>query len=50
MSRAWATQETRVGATFHKDRPSYARMGEFALNQSDFVGYHDDNISCFCGD
>jgi 3'-phosphoadenosine 5'-phosphosulfate sulfotransferase (PAPS reductase)/FAD synthetase len=46
----WAKQERARGATFHKDRPSYTRMHEFALNQSDFLGYGEEAIECFCGD
>lgn len=46
----WAAQEARQKATFHKERPPYSRMREFALNQTDFVGYLDDGIPCFCGD
>jgi 3'-phosphoadenosine 5'-phosphosulfate sulfotransferase (PAPS reductase)/FAD synthetase len=46
----WARQEDLRGATFHKSRPSYARMREFALTQRDFVGYDEEAIACFCGD
>lgn len=45
----WAKQEERQEATFHKDRPPYARMQEFALKQTDAFGY-DDGPTCFCGD
>ena len=45
----WAKQEKRQGATFHKDRPSYARMQDFASNQTEAFGY-DDGVDCFCGD
>jgi 3'-phosphoadenosine 5'-phosphosulfate sulfotransferase (PAPS reductase)/FAD synthetase len=46
----WAAQEKRQGATFHKDRPPYARMHDFAMNQVDFLGYTGEAIACFCGD
>jgi 3'-phosphoadenosine 5'-phosphosulfate sulfotransferase (PAPS reductase)/FAD synthetase len=46
----WARQERRQGATFSKDRPSYERMREFAINQTDFIDYHGEAIACFCGD
>lgn len=46
----WAKQETRQKATFHKDRPSYAHMQEFALNQRDFLGHEEQPMTCFCGD
>ena len=46
----WARQEHRQGATFHKDRPSYERMREFALAQQDFIGHQEEGIACFCGD
>lgn len=46
----WAKQEGAIGATFHKDRPPYARMREFAMNQQDFIGYEETGVPCFCGD
>lgn len=46
----WARQEQRQGATFHKDRPTYASQHQYALAQKDFVGHAGDGIPCFCGD
>lgn len=45
----WAMQEQAIGATFHKDRPSYAQMKDFAERQQEmFTG--EGAIACFCGD
>lgn len=46
----WAKQESAIGATFHKDRPSYQRMLDNTINQIDFVGHGEESIACFCGD
>mgnify|MGYP000926665775 FL=1 len=46
----WARQEKKRDATFHKNRPSYASMHEFAIAQHDFIGHSGDAIECFCGD
>jgi hypothetical protein len=46
----WARAEERVGATFAKNRPSYAQMRQNALDQADMWGYEDEIIGCFCGD
>lgn len=46
----WAKGEARIGATFHKSRPSYARMAEYAADQHDFIGHNEEAIACFCGD
>ncbi len=47
----WAAQEEKIGATFHKDRPSYAAMLHNAQTQTDFIGHGDEEgIPCFCGD
>lgn len=55
----WAKQENRGvsskpdGAYFRNDRPSYARMLEYATQQGDlFAGQdiEDTAIDCFCGD
>ena len=45
----WAKMEEVVGATFRKDRPSYAELMNFVDRQADFFG-HDESIECFCGD
>ena len=53
----WAHIETLVqssgkaiglGDRFRKDRPSYAEMKNYTINQSDM--FSDESISCFCGD
>jgi len=47
----WARKESEVGATFAKDRPTYAQMRQNALDQTDAFGYdNDEAIACFCGD
>jgi len=46
----WAKQESQVGATFAKARPSYAQMRQNAVDQADMLGYEDEVIPCFCGD
>jgi len=53
----WAKQEekakemaTAAGAYFRNDRPSYARMMEYAGQQSDMFDANEEAISCFCGD
>lgn len=46
----WAKQEKRIGATFHKSRPTYQQMQDFATQQVDFIGYSETGIACFCGD
>jgi 3'-phosphoadenosine 5'-phosphosulfate sulfotransferase (PAPS reductase)/FAD synthetase len=39
-------RDTGDGAVFHKDRPSYARMQEIAIQQPDFFGFDDASIEC----
>jgi hypothetical protein len=47
----WARQEQERGATFAKDRPTYAQMHQNALAQTDAFGYdNEEAIACFCGD
>lgn len=46
----WAKQEKRIGATFHKSRPTYHQMQDFADQQVDFIGYSETGAACFCGD
>ena len=47
----WIEQERRVGATFHKDRPSYAAILDAVQRQQNFdFGDRDRIIDCFCGD
>ena len=36
--------------TFRKDRPSYKKMKEYALNQQDMFDQDEEGIACFCGD
>jgi len=38
------------GAKFRKDRPSYARLKEFALLQQELFDPTEETIPCFCGD
>lgn len=54
----WANQEQRIhdngqytgdGASFRKDRPSYAQMLKYTQEQSKMFG-DDEAIPCFCGD
>ena len=47
----WARLEKERKATFHKDRPPYERMHQFALNQTDAFSYVEgESLPCFCGD
>lgn len=47
----WIGQEASAGGTFHKDRPSYSAMHEFAVKQPDiFAGRDEEALACFCGD
>ena len=38
------------GAVFRSDRPSYAQMAAFAVDQRDMFDPAEESISCFCGD
>lgn len=38
------------GAKFRKDRPSYAELKKFALNQGDMFDTDEEAIACFCGE
>lgn len=38
------------GARFRKDRPSYAQLKQFAINQMDMFDANEEAIPCFCGD
>lgn len=53
----WAKQEQAAesvahgaGSRFRNDRPSYARMMEYAGQQGDMFDPNEEAISCFCGD
>ena len=46
----WAKQESLIGGTFSKDRPSYAQMLKFSKEQRDMFDPAEEAISCFCGD
>lgn len=46
----WAKQEAKIGGTFRKDRPSYAELKKFAVNQGDMFDADEEGIPCFCGD
>lgn len=38
------------GAKFRKDRPSYAELKKFAVNQGDMFDADEEAIACFCGE
>jgi len=38
------------GATFRKDRPSYASMVQFTQDQMSLIDPDEEGIACFCGD
>ena len=38
------------GAVFRSDRPSYAQMAAFAVDQRDMFDPAEESIACFCGD
>ncbi len=54
----WAAQEALAltmtsnprGAVFRSDRASYAAMLKNVGDQTDFLGYDEEAIACFCGD
>lgn len=46
----WVEQESKIGATFRSDRPTYAQMQQFSEDQKDMFAGMDEGISCFCGD
>jgi 3'-phosphoadenosine 5'-phosphosulfate sulfotransferase (PAPS reductase)/FAD synthetase len=46
----WIEQEKKIGATFHKDRPSYQEMHALAVNHGDLFGYDESLIECACTD
>jgi len=52
----WAQMEALAlasrpdGATFRKDRPSYASMVQFASQQLSMFDQDEEGIACFCGD
>ena len=52
----WAQMEALAlasrpdGATFRKDRPSYASMVQFTLQQISIFDQDEEGIACFCGD
>ena len=45
----WAEQEKKISGTFRNDRPSYADMMKFSIQQTDMFD-NEGGISCFCGD
>lgn len=47
---ALALASSPSGATFRIDRPSYARLREFAQNQGRMFDAGDPGIECFCGE
>jgi len=52
----WAQMETIATASkpsgfyFRTDRPSYADMQKFAIEQTDMFDPNEESISCFCGE
>ena len=52
----WAKMEALAlaskpsGAVFRSDRPSYAQMAAFAVEQRDMFDPNEEAIACFCGD
>ena len=46
----WIGSEKRVGARFHKDRPSYQQMADFVRDQRDMFDPQEEALPCFCGD
>ena len=42
--------DTKTLGLFRKDRPSYKKMKEYAINQQDMFDTDEEGISCFCGD
>jgi hypothetical protein len=52
----WAKMEALAlaskpsGAVFRSDRPSYAQMASFAVDQTDMFDPSEEAIDCFCGD
>jgi 3'-phosphoadenosine 5'-phosphosulfate sulfotransferase (PAPS reductase)/FAD synthetase len=52
----WAQMETIATASkpsgfyFRTDRPSYADMQKFAVEQTDMFDPNEESISCFCGE
>lgn len=55
----WAKMEAKIqsagqfqgdGARFRKDRPSYAKMMQFAKTQGDMFATEEESIACYCGD
>ena len=52
----WAQMEALAlasrpdGATFRKDRPSYASMVQFASQQLSMFDQDEEGIACYCGD
>jgi 3'-phosphoadenosine 5'-phosphosulfate sulfotransferase (PAPS reductase)/FAD synthetase len=51
LANWWIEQEARIGATFRKDRPSYAAMLKAVQDQRNFdFGDRDELTDCFCGE
>lgn len=46
----WIGMEDEVDATFRIDRPSYAKLRDFAKNQTRMFEAGEQGIDCFCGD
>ena len=43
-------EDSATLGTFRKDRPSYKKMKEYAINQQDMFDKDEEGIACFCGD
>ena len=51
MSGQTSNKSFGDGGRFRKDRPSYAELKKFAVNQQDMFGdSNEEAIPCFCGD
>jgi hypothetical protein len=46
----WIRQEEKVGATFAKDRPSYAAILKYVEDQGRLFHNNEEALACFCGD
>lgn len=50
MSVQTSNKTFGYGGRFRKDRPSYAKLKEFALSHGDLFDKTEESIPCFCGD
>jgi 3'-phosphoadenosine 5'-phosphosulfate sulfotransferase (PAPS reductase)/FAD synthetase len=45
-----AEDDTKTLGLFRKDRPSYKKMKQYAIDQADLFDQDEPSIDCFCGD